>query len=88
VLGGDKAQCPPFRESPLCRVLSNVGDSARRPRIEAANDPLLIIFRLAKAGYGSVREIQEWDARMVLQALHYEQFVDDYERAYIELHKE
>jgi hypothetical protein len=47
----------------------------------------LIYFRLAKAGYGSVSEIAEWDARTVLQALNYEKFIDDYERAWLELNK-
>jgi len=48
----------------------------------------LIYFRLAKAGYGSVNEIAEWDAKTVLQALNYENFVNDYELAYYELNKE
>jgi len=48
---------------------------------------LLVYFRLAKAGYGSVNEIEQWDARRVLQALAYERFCYDYESAYMELNK-
>jgi hypothetical protein len=40
-----------------------------------------------KAGYGSLREVQEFDARTVLQALNYEGFCNDYESAYVELNK-
>lgn len=46
-----------------------------------------MIFRLAKAGYGTVDEIENWDARKVLQALHYENFVADMSDAYMELNK-
>jgi len=48
----------------------------------------LIFFRLSKAGYGSVNEIEKWDARKVLQALAYEVFCSDYEAAWLELNKE
>jgi len=48
----------------------------------------LIFFRLAKQGYGSVNEIEQWDVRKVVQALHYEKFCDDYEKAYLELRKD
>jgi hypothetical protein len=47
----------------------------------------LIFFRLSKAGYGSVNEIENWDVRRVLQALHYEKFISDFENAYIDLNK-
>jgi hypothetical protein len=47
----------------------------------------LIYFRLSKEGYGSVNEIENWDARKVLQALNYEKFASDYEFAYLELNK-
>jgi hypothetical protein len=46
-----------------------------------------VIFRLSKAGYGSVDEIEKWNARKVLQALYYEEFCYDYENAYLELSK-
>jgi len=47
----------------------------------------LIYFRLSKAGYGHVDDIEKWDARKVIQALHYEGFWYDYEAAYVELNK-
>jgi hypothetical protein len=66
-----------------------VGESAKgsRPSIEADDDPLLVYYRLSKAGYGSVNEIERWDSRRVLQALYYEGFLFDYELAYVELNK-
>jgi len=48
---------------------------------------LLIHLRLVKAGYGSIAEVRELDARTVLQALNYEKFIDDFERAYLEINK-
>lgn len=49
---------------------------------------LVIYFRLVKGGYASsVGEASHMDARCVLQALAYERFLGDYERAYIELNK-
>lgn len=50
--------------------------------------PLLYHLRLSKAGYGSVNEIETWDARKVLQTFHYEQFCDKYERAYLDMNRE
>lgn len=51
-------------------------------------DNLLIYFRLCKAGYArSINEARELDARTVLQALAYETFLVDYERAFFELNK-
>lgn len=36
-----------------------------------------------KAGYGNLKEVKEMTAREVLQALYYEDFVSNYERAYL-----
>jgi hypothetical protein len=48
---------------------------------------MLIHLRLVKAGLGSLNEVREFDARTVLQALFYEGFCDDYEKAFWELNK-
>jgi len=49
---------------------------------------LLIYFKLCKAGYAaSVTEAARLDARTVLQALNYEKFNSDYERAFMEMNK-
>ena len=48
---------------------------------------MLIYFKLVKSGYGSLKEVKEFDARTVLQALNYEKFVSDYESAYMEVNK-
>ena len=42
-------------------------------------------MRLVKAGYGSLGEVKQMTAREVLQALNYEDFLADYESAYLEL---
>jgi hypothetical protein len=43
---------------------------------------------LVKLGYASsITEARELDARTVLQALYYEDFCSDYEKAYVELNK-
>jgi hypothetical protein len=44
-------------------------------------------MRLVKAGYGSLVEVQQFDARTVLQALNYEKFLAEYESAYLEIIK-
>jgi len=41
----------------------------------------LIIYRLSKAGYGSIKELMELDARIILQALNYEIFYNEYQAA-------
>lgn len=51
-------------------------------------DVLLVYFKLSKAGYGSVNEIEQWDARRVLQALSYEKFCGEYEAAQWEMMNE
>jgi len=44
---------------------------------------------MVKLGYASsLAEAQEMPARSVVQALYYEEFLADYERAYLELNKE
>lgn len=45
----------------------------------------MICLMLSKAGYGSLREVEEMDVRKVIQAIHYEQFRSDYDDSYWEL---
>jgi hypothetical protein len=42
---------------------------------------------LVKAGYGSLEEVKKMTAREVLQAIHYETFLGEYEDAYLEANK-
>ena len=44
-------------------------------------------MRLVKSGYGSLREVKEMTAREVMQALHYETFLENYESSYLELNR-
>ena len=39
-------------------------------------------------GFGSYSEVVQLDARVVLQAMSYQQFKNDYEKAYLELNRE
>ncbi len=49
---------------------------------------MITCFRLCKSGFASsVAEAAEMDVRTVLQALEYEGFLADYERAYYEMNK-
>jgi hypothetical protein len=52
--------------------------------IDAKDEVGLIHFRLVKAGYGCLKEVREMDSRSTLQALYYERFLIDYEKAYRE----
>jgi hypothetical protein len=45
----------------------------------------LILLRLVKSGYGTLKEVKEMTAREVLQALAYEKFLSDYEEEYFNL---
>ena len=47
----------------------------------------MIALRLAKAGYGRPDEILAMRCDLVLAAIEYEQFMDKYEQAVIELNK-
>lgn len=76
----------PFWEKPLAVVTTYVSDGGKHyPKIQVTEDPLLIYFKLSRAGYGSVDEIREWDTRTVLQCLAYEEFNQKWEQAYLEL---
>jgi hypothetical protein len=44
-------------------------------------------MRLVKAGYGTMAQVRQMTSREVLQALSYEQFINDYQEAYIALNK-
>ena len=42
-------------------------------------------IRLVRYGYGSLKEVREFDAREVLRILQYENFISDYQEAYLQL---
>lgn len=69
------------------------GDGERvSPRVTVSerdeDEELLIYFRLVKAGYASsLNEAKSLNVRETLQALHYETFLVDYEKAYIDLNR-
>jgi hypothetical protein len=44
-------------------------------------------LKLVKSGYGTLGEVKEMSSREVVQALHYEKFIGDYEAEYLELNK-
>lgn len=49
---------------------------------------MIILFRLVKSGYGSFEEVSRMSAREVIQAVHYENFISDYESSYMEINRE
>jgi len=51
---------------------------------------MMIALRLAKAGYagGDPERVLKMRADMVISAIQYEAFINEYERAYIELNRE
>lgn len=56
----------------------------------SADDALGVALRLARQGYGSgdPRRVLRMPSDIVLAALQYENFLADYEAAYIELNRE
>lgn len=51
---------------------------------------MMVALRLAKAGYagGDPERVLKMRADLVLAALQYESFINDYERAYVEINRE
>lgn len=45
-------------------------------------------MKLSKAGYGSLNEVMEMDARKIIQLINYEQYCSDYESAWMELNRD
>ena len=68
-----------------------VSANHRSPHIEKTGgtreEELIIYFRLVKMGMGDFFTVQKMSAREVVQALYYEQFLSDYEAAYLELNR-
>ncbi len=63
-----------------------------RPRVTVSerdeDEELLIYLRLVKGGWASgFDEAKRLNVREVLQALHYDTFLVDYEKAYIDLNR-
>ncbi len=52
------------------------------------DDEIVIALKLSRAGYGRPDEILKMPTDIVLAALNYEQFVNEYEAEFIELNRE
>lgn len=87
MLGGGEVQPQPFYEKPFFKVIGAYRGSNSEPKIEVSKDPLVVIFKLVKAGYGDIEVVKRMNSREVLQALSYEQFLSDYQSTYMELNK-
>lgn len=87
MLGGRQVQLDPFYEKPLFKVFSVPRENRNEPRVEVKQDPLVIIIRLVKMGYGDIETVKRMNSREVLQAIQYEKFTADYQAAYMELNK-
>lgn len=44
----------------------------------------MMIFHLARKGYGTVNEIEDWDTPKLLDAIEYERITNDIERYHLE----
>ena len=87
MLGGCQVQLDPFYEKPFFKVLGSYKGNTNEPKIEVKSDPLVVILKLVKAGYGDIEVVKRMNSREVLQALSYEKFITDYQTAYTELNK-
>lgn len=82
-----QVQSCPFYEKPLFKVFNVPGDKRNEPRVEIRQDPLVIILKLVKSGYGDIEVVKRMNSREVLKAIEYEKFSADYQAAYMELNK-
>ena len=48
----------------------------------------MVCVRLAKSGYGSLNEVEQWDSEKVLTLLEYEGFIKTLDEAFHDLNKE
>jgi hypothetical protein len=48
---------------------------------------MVTYFQLVELGMGNYKEVQELDARTVIQCLAYEQFKSEYQTTYLEINK-
>ena len=46
---------------------------------------MVFALRLARVGYGTPEEIMRMPSDIVMKALHYEKFLEDYEQSFVEL---
>ena len=82
---------PPFFGGGLFKVEGVPREGRRKPRISVEADFAdLISLRLAKAGWwgGDPAKVKEAPVDEVMKALQYEQFVADYESAFMALNRE
>lgn len=47
----------------------------------------MLIIKLVKAGYGDIEVVKRMNSREFLQALNYEQYIQQYTDTYMELNK-
>lgn len=87
MLGGVQVQSCPFYEKPYFKVLSNHESKRNEPSVEIKNDPLVLVLKLVKAGYGDIEVVKRMSSREFLQAVAFEKFERDYQVAYMELNK-
>lgn len=78
-----------FYSRPLCKVISrDWRDNKILPRVEAVDHTLIYFFKLIKIGYGSMENVKKMNSIEVLQALHYEDFLTQWESEFLRLNQE
>ena len=73
---------PPFREKPFIKIRGTLLGDEGRVKFEVNDEDKAILYRLVKAGYGSIREVKNLNVEEVVDALNYETFLIDYQKAY------
>lgn len=90
-LARHRAELRAFFRTGLFIVEGAVRDTNRYPKVSIkADDTLVIALRLARAGYwdGDPEKAMAADPGVVIAALQYEVFRDEYERTYNEMNRE
>jgi len=82
-----QVQSCPFYEKPFFKVIGFSRERKNEPKIEVAQNPLTVIIKLVRAGYGDIEVVKRMNSREVLQALAYEKYLIDYQDSYTELNK-
>jgi len=62
----------------------------KTPKITSNDFPMgtMLSLKLAKAGYGTPADILSWGTTMVLDALEYEDFCNDYQTVVTEMNRD
>ena len=79
----------PFFTQKRFRVTTKSSRSNKYPKTEiSCSKAIQVALSLSKAGYGTPEQIMEMNAEIVMSALDYENFKNEYEQEYMQLNRE